>query len=479
MSLLQRALTMRATLSEQHKFLCSHSRYQAHALDAASHAIGKDEFALAIEFLEQGRALLWSQMRGFRTPLEQLSEVDGSLAERFEACNRHLEALITLSESRASGSSTSAIVSRGLGPFQDQRAIDATLAQVRRLSEEQEVLINDIRRIPGFEDFLMVKPFDTIRQAASEGPVVVLNHSNYRCDALIILARENDPCICIPLDKDFHADSNNLHEELIRIRRTLGVGSRAYDEVLRRVMKVLWERVVSKVVQKLTELGIEEGSRIWWCPTSVLSAFPFHAAGPYEGRDGGMKYLLDDYISSYTPTLTSLINARSGMRNGGDERMLFVADMKLPSAKKERDAINSVRRFERLLGKRATPKAVLGLLQEANWVHFVCHGRLDDEPFNSSLKLSGGGLTLLDIARANLPNAEFAFLSACHSAEQGPNFALDEALHLAADEGEVRFKRAAAAVQQAALILREWGDEDPDTGKVMTERWVNLVHIGA
>ncbi|OCB87280.1 TPR-like protein [Sanghuangporus baumii] len=229
-----------------------------------------------------------------------------------------------------------------------------------------------------------------------------------------------------------------------------------------------------------------------------------------------MKYLLDDYISSYTPTLTSLINARSGMRNGGDERMLFVADMKLPSAKKERDAINSVRRFERLLGKRATPKAVLGLLQEANWVHFVCHGRLDDEPFNSSLKLSGGGLTLLDIARANLPNAEFAFLSACHSAEQGPNFALDEALHLAAgmqfcgfrsvvgtmwklverdgpflagnvyrylmrdlDEGEVRFKRAAAAVQQAALILREWGDEDPDTGKVMTERWVNLVHIGA
>ncbi|KAL5483490.1 hypothetical protein ACEPAI_8722 [Sanghuangporus weigelae] len=423
-------------------------------------------------------------MRGFRTPLEQLSEVDGTLAEKFEACNRLLEALITLSESRTSGSNTSAVASRGHGLFQEQRATEETLSQVRRLSEEQEVLISDIRRIRGFEDFLRVKPFDAIRQAASEGPVIVLNHSKHRCDALIVLARENDPCVCISLDKDFYADSISLHEELIRIRRTRRVSSSAYDEVLRRVMKTLWERVVSKVVQKLIESGIEEGSRIRWCPTSVLSAFPFHAAGPYEGRDGSVKYFLDDYISSCTSTLTSLVNARSG----------------------------------HLLGNRATPKAVLRLLQEANpnWVHFVCHGRLDDEPFNSSLKLSGGGLTLLDTARANLPNAEFAFLSACHSAEQGPNFALDEALHLAAgmqfcgfrsvvgmmwqlvdrdgpflagnvyrylmrdlDEGEVRFKMAAAAVRQAALNLREYGVEDPDTGKVMTERWVNLVHLGA
>ena len=124
----------------------------------------------------------------------------------------------------------------------------------------------------------------------------------------------------------------------------------------------------------------------------------------------------------------------------------------------------------------------------------------------------------MDIARANLPNAEFAFLSACHTAEQGPSYALDEALHLAAaiqfcgfrsvvgtmwqlldkdgpylasavysvlmrdlEDGEIRFKRAAAAVREAALRLKERGDEEPNGTRVelMAERWVNLVHIGA
>ncbi|KAL5520622.1 GSE1_2 [Sanghuangporus sanghuang] len=436
-------------------------------------------------------------MRGFGTPLERVSEVDRTLAERFGACSRRLEVLLTLSESHATGSGMSALGSSARNVFQEQRSVDEAMAQIRRLSEEQEATIDDIRRIPGFEDFLRASPFEFLQQAASEGPVIVLNHSVFRCDAIIVLARENDPCVCIRLDRGFYFDVIELHEELTRIRKN--------------------PEVVSKIVQKLKELGINEGSRIWWCPTSVLSAFPFHAAGPYKGADGSMRYLLDDYISSYTPTLTSLVTARSGAQNGG-ERMLFVGDTSLPAAKKERDAIIRIRRFKQLLGDRATPESVLRLLQEAQRTHFTCHGLLKDEPFNSSLKLSGGRLTLLDIAHANLPHAEFAFLSACHTAEQGPNFALDEALHLAAGmqfcgfrsvvgtmwklldrdgpflagavygymmrdlEGEeTRFKRVTAAVREAALRLRERGDEGPDGRKVeiKSERWVNLVHIGA
>ena len=136
---------------------------------------------------------------------------------------------------------------------------------------------------------------------------------------------------------------------------------------------------------------------------------------------------------------------------------------------------------------------MLKVLGKTRWVHFVCHGKLDEEePFNSSLMLPGGRLTLLDIARSHLPNAEFAFLSACHTAEQRPAFAWDEALHLAAaiqfcgfrsvvgtmwqlldrdgprladvfysyladrvEEGEIGFKAGAAAVREAALSLRD------------------------
>ena len=345
----------------------------------------------------------------------------------------------------------------------------------------------------------------------------MLNHSEYRCDALIVMAREVDPCICIPLDEHLYGDTIELHDEFVRVRQESGVKSKKYDEVLRRVMKILWDRVVSKIAQKLKEVGVPRGSRVWWCPTSVFSAFPLHAAGPYEDANGRVRYLLDDYTSSYIPTLTSLINARSGAQCGS-ERMLFVADEKLPSSKKERLCIARVRRFKPLVGDRATPAAVLEMLQKAQWVHFVCHGKLDNEPFNSSLMLPGGKLTLLDVARANLPNAEFAFLSACHTAEQTPTSALDEALHLAAaiqfcgfrsvvgtmwelldldgpyladkvyaymmqdlEEGEVRFKRAAAAVRIAALGLREKVNQEihGDGSNKMTERWVNLVHIGA
>ena len=50
-----------------------------------------------------------------------------------------------------------------------------------------------------------------------------------------------------------------------------------------------------------------------------------------------------------------------------------------------------------------------------------------------------------------------------------------------AQEGEAGFKRAAAAVRAAALKLKERVEEEAtgDAVNSMTERWVNLVHIGA
>ena len=101
--------------------------------------------------------------------------------------------------------------------------------------------------------------------------------------------------------------------------------------MLQQVMRVVWDRVVSKVVQNFDEFGIAKGSRIWWCPTLYLSALPFHAAGPYEDLSGVKKYFMGDYISSYTSTLTSLIAARSGDRTG-KERLLFVGDTRLKNA---------------------------------------------------------------------------------------------------------------------------------------------------
>ncbi|EJC99024.1 TPR-like protein [Fomitiporia mediterranea MF3/22] len=480
MLLFQRAVIISPTLHSQHDFLLEKCDHGQLALDAAAYAIEENRFEEAIEILEQGRALLWSLMRGFRAPLERLAETNKQLADKFR--NRVL--------------------------FEER------LKLKRRISNEQEGLISEIRRILGFEDFLTATPLKVLQQAASEGPVIVVNHCEYRSDALIVLSREDLSIVCIPLDEEFYDDSTDLCEELLETRTSFGANSQEYDRILCQTMKTLWDRVVSKVVDKLKELGIEEGARIWWCPTSILSALPFHAAGPFRDSCGTTSYLLDKYISSYTPTLGALINAQSG--GSGDDRVvrepvvLIVGDTSLESASKEICNIRSYRGIRTKVRCNASRDIVIKALRKTSWVHFVCHGRLNSKPFDSAFKLSDRGLTLLDIVQTNLPNAEFAFLSACHTAEQPHDGMHDEVLHLAAamqfsgfrsvigsmwelldvdgpffakvvyghmcscKESEATYKRAAAGLRKAAVKLKLEGRNE-----IRTERWVNLIHIGA
>jgi CHAT domain-containing protein len=118
---------------------------------------------------------------------------------------------------------------------------------------------------------------------------------------------------------------------------------------------------------------------------------------------------------------------------------------------------------------------------------------------------------LLDIIQSRLPNAEFAFLAACHTAELTDESPADEALHLAAamqycgfrsvvgtmwamadtdgkdvaenfyrsvfssgKQGVCYYERTAEALRDAVVRLRR------KKGIGMSlERWVDYVHYGA
>lgn len=70
--------------------------------DYASYQIDLGHLEVAIETLEQGRALLLSEMRGLRAPMAQLIEEDPPLAKRFAEINQELEALtISITEREA------------------------------------------------------------------------------------------------------------------------------------------------------------------------------------------------------------------------------------------------------------------------------------------------------------------------------------------------------------------------------------------
>src|SRR6266853_5036060 len=128
----------------------------------------------------------------------------------------------------------------------------------------------------------------------------------------------------------------------------------------------------------------------------------------------------------------------------------------MPEALKEMKAVQAVdTQVTTLFLAKATPTAVLARLSDHQFAHIVCHGILEPrKPFEASFKLHGGErLLLLVIVRYQLPDAEFAFLSACHTAELTEESISDEVLHLAAAMQFCGFR---------SVVGTMWAMADPD-----------------
>ncbi|KAH9014877.1 CHAT domain-containing protein [Lactarius pseudohatsudake] len=512
-SLVQRSLSFAPTVSIQHTRLVAMGEYcQAMPLDYASFQIKLGRFEEAVETLEQGRALLWSEMRGLRTPMVQFTEEDSRLAKRFADINQELEALTTSITPSGRPEIRDGVGqgSDGMDPF------GRLVVKQRKLVEERDGLISQIRGRPGLKGFLKTPSFTTLRSAASRGPVIVINHCKW-CSDILIIFHNSLPCT-IPTANDFYARANKLRDELGEARKH-GLDSGEYQNALSSVLKGLYELVGKPVIKRLRLLGVPEQSRIWWCPTSVFCSLPLHAMGPIPSSGNRDRYFSDLYIPSYTPSLSALIESRNRDASAQmlDKPSLLLVSQpedSLPGVKGEIKVIRSLEprvTVAGLVSSEATPSSVVEGLQGSRFAHFACHGVLETgKPFDASFKLHGGSrLTLLDIARSRLPDAEFAFLSCCHAAEITQDSVADEALHLTAamqycgfrsvvgtmwemadtdgrdlaksfykslfssqETSVPYYERSAGALRDATRKLR---------GKrgISLERWVNFVHYGA
>jgi CHAT domain-containing protein len=428
MSGMQKSLSFAPTVSTQHTRLVAMGDVcWRMPLDYASHHIDSGQLEEAIETLEQGRALLWSEMRGLRTPVAQLVEEDSHLAQRFNEINQELEALTV--------STTPSAMLEGDADYTDP--FSRLVVKQRKLAEERDTLVSQIQGRPGMEGFLKAPSFSTLRSAASRGPVILINHCKWRSD-ILILSHDSPPC-SIPTAIGFYDRANKLRDELVEARKH-GLDSRKYQDVLCSVLRSLYTLVGEPVIGKLRALGVPEQSRIWWCTTSVFCSLPLHAMGPIPSSDSSKRYFSDLYIPSYTLTLSALIESRKASTKMPDKpSLLLVAqlDDSLPGVNGE---IKVIRKFEEqvtvtaLVSNEATPASVVNGLRDSQLAHFACHGLLETgKPFEASFKLHDGErLTLLDIVRSRLPDAEFAFLSCCHAAEITQASIADEALHLTA-----------------------------------------------
>ena len=517
MSQLEEILAFCPTLQTQHYRLADvFTTWGRFPSDYASYRMENGQVNQAIETLERGRALIWSEMRDLRASTDQLRAADPALANKFSDITWRLES-VTMSVAKSDEEEVVGHSETGAEPRED--SIGHLVLMQRRLLDERNTLISHIQSLPGLEDFLKPLSFDVLNSAAACGPVIIINLAGPNFPSYIILLVKDSPPSIISTPSSFHDCAIQLETDLLRVRKEKGLDSNDYGLTLASVLSGLYELVGKPVIERLHELKVPEKSRVWWCPTDAFCSLPLHAMGPIPSDDGEDMYFSDLYIPSYTPSLSALIESRkrgssSDASDNSKPSILLVAQPDtLPGAFGEIKAVEGTKTLVKtLISAMATPNTVIQGLRNHRFAHFVCHGSLEaGKPFDASLELHKDSLTLLNIVRSQLPAAEFAFLAACHTAELTEGSIADEGLHLAAamqycgfrsvvgtmwemadmdgadlsrhfyktifadkvyQKGVRYHERSALALQIAVKKLRE------KRGMTL-ERWVNFVHYGA
>jgi hypothetical protein len=173
----------------------------------------------------------------------------------------------------------------------------------RSLSKRFDSLLSTIRKLAGFERFLLGPSLSELTKLAEFGPIVVFDVSEIRSDAFIV-DRHNIRSLRLPDLKynDLKSYSSRFIAALEEL--TVKTYSTATLEVTT-VLEWLWDVAVDPVLNELEftqmpALGMA-WPRVWWVGCGLLNILPIHAAGYHNSP--GSRSAIDRVISSYAPRL--------------------------------------------------------------------------------------------------------------------------------------------------------------------------------
>ncbi|KAJ6543042.1 CHAT domain-containing protein [Mycena capillaripes] len=359
-----------------------------------------------------------------------------------------------------------------------------------KATNERNDLLKRIRRRPGMEYFLLSKSYKELCSSSQAGPIVILNSYRDSCDGIVILnptQLESQQKLLKGLLSHCNVrlrggtESSRLHGQ------KEGSSSKSTAESFSDLLIWLWTSVVEPVYQVLESNGVQNG-RLWWLPIGAFASLPLHACPP-----------TDKFIHSYTATLGALIEARNKTSSIPIPRIGIVGvpytdsclGNYLKGVEEEIKNILSVTptsQVDSLTGPQATADAVKDL----------------NEATKSRLLLYGNSLELGSILQLPLVNAEVVFLAACQTAMgdsklanesfhlsggfiaagfrgsvgtlwsmndlDGPGVAKNFYSHLFRDGQQPQAGDAAEALHLAVEKLKRQ--------KVPFERWIPFIHIG-
>lgn len=417
------------------------SRYSGLAALAASTAFKAGLAAShSLTLLELGRGIIMGLVIDCRSEISELQAKDPGLFNKFHCLRIEVDSPPRTEDYLA--------LARGEKRLDDRTSYVQSHHRREDLVHELEETLADIRRLPGFEGFLLPPPSELLMAMAAEGPIVLFNSTKISSDAIII--RESIIKV-LNLPSLIYQEAKNRMQS----SRTFVRGKRSTyasrNGKMEEFLLWLWDVAVGPVLDDLQLTKAVGGlARVWWIGVGILSTAPFHAAGDHS--PGSTRNTISRAISSYIPTIRALSYARERklkIFNSHDSRLLLVTMPTTPTKKPLTNAVQEAKEILDAVGERTnstilhSPSVdqVLDKLQSNHIIHFACHGVSDPEhPSNSHVLLRkddgsrSGALDLLTvetIAKTNIKNAQLAYLSACCTADNTSVKLADESIHIA------------------------------------------------
>lgn len=211
--------------------------------EAAAVAISMKGYAIALQWLEEGRSIVWKQMLQLRTPIDELSDVDPALATELKKVARDLD--------HASSPKPIDHIESS-----DEVSLEKAAQRQHQLAKTWQELVDKARNLPGLDAFLRPPEACDLMRSARYGPVVVINIHRCRCDALVIQPGVSN-ISHIPLRFSLQQAASS-RVQMLHFVSTRGLDVRGFQvrrpdpkEEYRRALGVLWKDVVKPILDFL------------------------------------------------------------------------------------------------------------------------------------------------------------------------------------------------------------------------------------
>ncbi|KAL6694427.1 CHAT domain-containing protein [Trichoderma pleuroticola] len=288
---------------------------------------------------------------------------------------------------------------------------------------------------------------------------------------------------------ELRARDQDLCDKYESCRDAISRWGRRYQDAIPHGLDRMNSQDSASLPEKLEELGdIEKRirripdevedlkpKRVWWSAGGSAGRLPFHAAGDHSRNS--TSNTISRVISSYTSTLKALKYSMEMPGSKASTGQMLLIDMPETPGYDDLNTTHEVAVITSQFGPRVThlkscsKSDVMANLSNSTFAHFACHGTSDPhDPAESGLVLLEQGmpalLTIGELDRINMQNAQIAYLSACSTAELSAGQLLDEAIHISNSFQMLGFKHVVGTM---------WSADDHAAGVVARQFYTQLL----